>query len=127
MGGVLYMERDFYLITGKGAFRSTILTIILLVIFSIVMSAADIGSQVISVYFLLVTCVSIIYGAIYSAKKNNRRGWLTGILVALLYMAILYIMKALIFGEPSIASKDLIRLSIAIAVGALSGMLGINI
>lgn len=120
-------QKDFYVVTGKGAFRATLITIILLVLFSIVMSFTEVGTQVVSVVFLLITCISIIYGAIYAARKNNRKGWVTGIIVALLYMALLYILSGFFFGSFAIDSKDLSRLGIALLVGALSGMLGINI
>jgi putative membrane protein (TIGR04086 family) len=120
-------ERNFYVKVGNGVLRSTILTIILLVIFAIVMSVVDVGPQVMSVYYLVVTCISIVYGAIYSAKKNNRRGWLVGILVAVFYMMVLYIISGIFFQDFSINSKDFLRFTIAVLVGTLSGMLGINI
>ena len=91
------------------------------------LSFTDISGRVVSVTFLLITCISIIYGAIYAAKKNNRKGWLTGLAVSLTYMLILYIISGLFFGDYSINTKDLTRLVIAVLVGVLSGMLGINI
>lgn len=112
---------------GNGVFRASIITILLLIIFAIIMSTTEVGNQVISVYILVVTSISIVYGAIYAAKKNNRKGWLVGILVAALYMLVLYLISGIFFGDFSLNYKDFFRLILALLVGALSGMLGINI
>lgn len=110
-----------------GVFRAAILTVILLIIFAIIMSITEVSPQFLSVYYLLVTCLSVVYGAIYAARKNNKNGWLVGIVVAILYMVLLYIIAAVFFNDASLGTKELLRLTIAVMVGALSGMLGINI
>jgi putative membrane protein (TIGR04086 family) len=120
-------ENKLYLKVGNGVFRASIITIVLLVIFAIIMSAAEISNPVVSVYILVVTSLSIVYGSIYAAKKNNRNGWLVGILVAACYMAVLYLISGIFFGDFSLDYKDSFRLILALLVGALSGMLGINI
>lgn len=120
-------ENKLYLKVGTGVFRAAIITILCLIVFAIIMSFTEVSNQVFSVYYLVVTSVSIVYGAMYSAKKNNRKGWLVGILVAVLYMLALYLVSGIFFGDFSMDSKDLLRLALALLVGALSGMLGINI
>lgn len=120
-------EKGMLIKVGKGALRSTVITIALLIILTIVMSLKDLSPQIISVYYLLVTCASIIYGSIYAAKKNNKKGWLVGLLVSVLYMVILYVLRFVFQHDDSITSKDFIRLALALLVGTLSGMLGINL
>jgi len=119
-------EKGTYIKVGKGVLRATIITVILLILLAIITSIKDISSQIVSVYYLLVTCISIIYGAIYAARKNNKKGWLVGLMVALLYMLVLYLISVVFFQNAIISVKDLIRLTLAIFVGTLSGMLGIN-
>lgn len=119
-------EKGVYVKVGKGVLRATIITIVLLILLAIITSIKDLSPQIVSVYYLLVTCISIIYGAIYAARKNNQKGWLVGIMVALLYMLILYLISAVFFQDAIITVKDLIRVALAIFVGTLSGMLGIN-
>lgn len=120
-------ENKLFLKVGNGVFRASIITIFLLIIFAIIMSATEVSNPVTSVYILVTTSLSIVYGAIYSAKKNNRNGWLVGILVASMYMLVLYLISGIFFGDFSLNYKDFFRLGIALVVGALSGMLGINI
>lgn len=120
-------QKTFLTKVSMGVFRAAIITAILIVIYAIIMTFTDVSSQVTSVYYLLVTCLSVIYGAIYAARKNNKNGWLVGMLVAILYMLLLYIIAAVIFKDNTFGTKELLRMAIAVMVGALSGMLGINI
>ena len=120
-------QKGFYGKIGKGVFRSTIITVFLLVVLAAIMSMRELTNSVISVYYLVVTCLSIIYGAIYAARKNNKKGWLVGMLVAFLYMVIIYLISAIFFKDTSITMKDFIRFVLALVVGTLSGMLGINL
>lgn len=120
-------EKGMLIKVGKGALRSTVITIVLLIILTVVMSVKDLSPQIISVYYLLVTCASIIYGSIYAAKKNNKKGWLVGLLVSMLYMVIFHVLRFVFQQDDSITSKDFIRLALALLVGTLSGMLGINL
>lgn len=120
-------QKAFLTKVSMGVFRSILITIALLIIFSIIMAFKDVGTQFMSVYYVVATCLSVVYGAMYSAKKNNRNGWLVGILVAVLYMSSIYILSAVLFKNTSFGTTELLRLLIAILVGALSGMLGINI
>lgn len=120
-------QKTFLTKVSMGVFRSVLITIALLILFSIIMTFKELNTQFISVYYVVATCLSVVYGAIYSAKKNNRNGWLVGILVAVLYMSLIYILSALLFNNTSFGTTELLRLFIAVLVGALSGMLGINI
>ncbi|NLM34269.1 MAG: TIGR04086 family membrane protein [Clostridiales bacterium] len=120
-------QKAFFTKISMGVLRSVLITIALLIIFSIIMTFKEVNTQFISVYYVIATCLSVVYGAIYSARKNNKNGWLVGILVAVFYMLLIYILSALLFKNISFGTTELLRLLIAILVGALSGMLGINI
>ena len=120
-------EKNFYILISKGVFRALIITIVMLIVLAVLMSTMSVESSVVSVYFLVATCASIMYGSIYSARKNNEKGWLVGIVVAILYMLVLYLISAIVFKDLGLDVKNLIRFTIALAVGALSGMLGINL
>ena len=88
----------------------------------------DVSVSIKAACFIVITSLSVIYGSIYSTRKIQKKGWLIGILVALLYIFIIYLVS-IISGsrEFVINSTDLLMLSIALLVGSLSGMLGINL
>ncbi|WP_163193948.1 TIGR04086 family membrane protein [Clostridium thermarum] len=120
-------EKAFLTKVSMGVLRATLITIALVIIFAIIMTFTDVSNQFLSVYYLVTTCLSVVYGAIYAARKNNKNGWLVGILVALLYMLLIFIASAVLFNNVSFGLTEFLRITIAVVVGALSGMLGINI
>lgn len=117
---------DFYYI-GEGLLRGFILTLVLLLAFSLVVTFATISEGITSGFILVSTMISIIYSAIYATKKICKRGWINGIIVAVLYMLILYIVSMVAGRDAALSLKDLWRVLLAVATGALSGMLGINL
>lgn len=112
---------------GVGVLRGTILTLILLVIYSGVTTLVPDNLKVKSILFMVFTCVSVLYGAAYAAKKAQQKGWIIGILVAIVYCVLLYIVSIIAGRDAAITIKDVVRLVLAMAVGTLSGMLGINL
>ncbi|OFI05251.1 hypothetical protein CLOACE_18690 [Clostridium acetireducens DSM 10703] len=120
------MNKSNYSFIADGVLRSSILTVVLLLIFSIVMTFKDLSS-ISSTFYLVTTILSVMYGSIFAVKKINKKGWLVGILVALLYMTVIYIVSILSGNTNSIEMNRVIRLLLALVVGALSGIIGINI
>lgn len=120
-------QKAFLTKVSMGVFRAAVITTVLLVVFAIIMTFTDVNNRFTSVYYLVATCLSVVYGSIYAARKNNKNGWLVGILVAVLYMLLVFIISAILFKDSSFGTKELLRMAIAVMVGALSGMLGINI
>lgn len=121
------MDKNTYIYTGEGVLRGVILTVILLLIYAVIMTFTEVSDGISSCFYLVTTLVSIMYGSIYSVKKINKRGWLIGITVTLLYMLIIYIVSLISGNSSVIGVNRLLRLLLASTVGALSGMLGINL
>ncbi|GAA0685372.1 MULTISPECIES: TIGR04086 family membrane protein [Clostridium] len=122
------MEKsEFFFNISKGVLRSVIVTTILLAIYSILMNFVDFSMKTVSVVYMVITCVSIVYGAIYASKTNGHKGWISGLSVSALYMLILLIITALINGGLGFSSVMVVQIMLALGVGTLSGMLGINI
>ncbi len=111
----------------EGVLRGFIITVILLLIFAVIMTFTDIGDGTSSLFYLVTTMVSIIYGTLYAVGKTRKNGWLTGLLVGIIYMAVLFLVSV-ISGNPGVIGIDrLERFGLALIVGALSGMLAINL
>lgn len=112
---------------GKGVVRSFFLTLLLILFLAIISTFVELGAPIRSTAILVTTLLSIVYGAIYSAKKTGEKGWLHGLIVAILYMVTLYII-AIIGGRNHVLDlNDALRVLLALVVGFLSGMLGMNI
>lgn len=111
----------------KGVLRSLIATMIFVVAISIVMSFSLLSVKTLSVTWVVVTCLSILLGAVYASRKNGEKGWIVGFGVGLCYFILILIVSAVFRGNMSFSVNDLWRGLLALSVGVLSGMLGINI
>ncbi|KYH36027.1 hypothetical protein CLTEP_04210 [Clostridium tepidiprofundi DSM 19306] len=111
----------------EGVIRGIILTVIALLIYSAITMIFPDNVKVKAIFLMIITCISVLYGAAFAAKKAGRKGWLTGMLVALLYCFVIYIVSVIAGRGFIIGTKDILRILIALMVGALSGMLGINL
>ena len=116
-----------YSCAAEGVFRAAILTLIVLVIYTIITTYLPANMKVTSVFYIVITLVSVLYGAVFAAKKAGEKGWLMGILVGATYMLILYLVKIFGGGSAAIGMREIVRTALALGIGALSGMLGINL
>lgn len=120
-------KNNGYLPAAEGVLRGFIITVVLLLIFAVIMTFTEVSERASSVFYLVTTILSIMYGSIYAVRKIKKRGWLIGIIVTLLYLLVLYIVS-IVSGNSSVIGTDRItRVLLALIVGALSGMIGINL
>jgi putative membrane protein (TIGR04086 family) len=120
-------KNNGYLPAAEGVLRGFIITVVLLLIFAVIMTFTEVSEKTSSTFYLVTTILSIMYGSIYAVRKIKRRGWLIGIVVTLLYLLVLYIVS-IVSGNSSVIGTDRVtRLLLALIVGALSGMIGINL
>lgn len=122
------MENNSDLIRiGEGVIRSFFLTLSLLLIYAVITSFVDTNAKFDSIYKVVITALGVMYGSIYAARKINRRGWLIGLIIGLLYMIVIYLVSVLSGRGLMLSNFSILRIVLAIVVGTLSGMLGINI
>lgn len=112
---------------GQGVIRGFFLTLALLIIYAIATYFLKSNAKVDSVYFVVITAFSVMYGAIYSVKKIQKRGWIVGLIVAAIYMIVVFFVSAVNGRGFDITSYGVLRIILALFVGTLSGMLGVNI
>jgi putative membrane protein (TIGR04086 family) len=116
-----------YLPAVEGVLRGFIITVILLLIFAVMMTFIDIGLRVRYIFYVITNILSIMYGVIYAVRKIGKKGWLVGIGVTLLYLFILYVVSVVSGNSAAISSYGVKRLLLDLIVGALSGMIAINL
>jgi len=121
------MGKNICIPAAEGVLRGFIITVVLLLLFAVLMSFVDISEKISSVFYLVTTLISIMYGSLFAVKKVQRKGWLIGILVALLYMIVLYLVSVISGNIYVVGVNRLERLGLAVVVGTLSGMLAINL
>lgn len=110
----------------KGVFRAFVITVIALFALAIITNFVDVSDGVKSSSLLIISLLSVVYGSIYSARKNGKNGWINGMVVALFYMIIFYLLAGIAGRGFAFNYRDALRVIIALVSGTLSGMLGIN-
>ncbi|GAA0177295.1 TIGR04086 family membrane protein [Clostridium sediminicola] len=118
-------KRDFIYI-GEGVLRGFFLTLFLILIYSILCAYIDVKEIVTSVFIVVITALGIMYGAIYAVKRIKSKGWINGLIVALIYMLAIYIISSINGRDFGISYYGLLRILLSLAVGMFSGMLGVN-
>lgn len=111
----------------RGLALAFIITFILLLIVAFVLRFTDVKESNISLLNNLALTASIVFSSAILGRKVKDRGWLNGAILGFLYYFIIIILN-LLFNRPLNFSMFLIiRLIIATALGAIGGMIGINL
>lgn len=116
-----------YSCVGAGVLRGSVFTLAALLIYSAAIMVVPENLKAKSVIFMVITCFSVLYGAAYAAKKAGAKGWLIGLLVAAIYCVLIYVISLISGGSPVMGVVGIARIVIALFIGTLSGMLGINL
>lgn len=111
----------------KGTVGSITLSLIGVVILSALMTKLVFSKGIFNMIYVIISLLSLSLGAVIGAKKNESKGWLVGFGVAIGYYLVLFILSSALGGEITFKLFDLAKLGIALVVGILAGMLGINL
>lgn len=120
-------DRKIYVYASFGVLRAFVFTLLVILIFAFISTKMHFSEGITNAVILVTTLLSIVYGAIYSSRKSAKKGWLNGLLVGALYIVIFYVISILCGSSSELEARDFIRIVLALLVGTLSGMLGINI
>ncbi len=110
----------------KGAIIAIIITIILLIVFSAILTYSSVQENIIPIVTILITGISILSGAILSACTIKTRGILTGIAVGSIYIFFIYTLSSIIIKNFYLNKYSLIMIIISIILGAIGGIIGVN-
>ena len=119
--------KNIYVGIIEGVLRGFFMTLAILLIYSVVVHFVQIDESITSLLIIVATLLSVVYGSIYASQKTGRKGWLNGLMVAIIYFVIFYLVALISQSrEAMLTLKDLARLTICAFAGMLAGMLGIN-
>lgn len=111
----------------RGLALAFIITFVLLLIVSLLLRFTDIRESNMTLLNNFVLIISIVISSAILGRNVKERGWLNGAILGFLYYLIIIILN-FIFNKPlNFGMFLLIRLIIATALGAIGGMIGINL
>jgi len=110
----------------KGVGISLITTIILLFVFSAILTYTNLSESFVSPVIIVLTGVSIFIGSSISNIKIKRNGLLNGALIGGIYIIMIYILSSSISMNFSINFETLILILTGMFCGIIGGILGVN-
>jgi putative membrane protein (TIGR04086 family) len=115
------------LVVGKGVLIAYIISAVLLIIYGILLAVTSLSEASMPTVAMIITMVSIALASIYVSMRVRSKGWLNGAIVGLVYMIILFFIS-LIFGSGISFDKFILfRMFMGFVIGALAGVIGINL
>ena len=110
----------------KGSSISIGITIVLLFIYSMLLTYTSLSENTIPIIILIITGVSILIGSNLSTLYIKKNGILNGSGIGLIYIIVIYLISSIISGNFSLGLYSMIMIIVSIIMGAIGGIIGIN-
>ena len=120
------VENNFLINLFKGVGISFVFTLVLLLIFSVILTFSNINENVINPVIIIVTGISILIGSSIGNNKIKKNGLLNGALVGIIYMLIIYTISSLLNWKFNLSLQSLIMIIVGMVFGMLGGIIGVN-
>ena len=111
----------------KGVGIAFALTLILVFIYSAILTYTNIPESTIFPVILLITALSILVGSSISTIKIKKNGIVNGGIIGLIYILLLYLISSIVNTNFAITLSSLAIIGAAIFGGMLGGIVGVNI
>lgn len=110
----------------KGSLISIIATIILLIVFSAVLTYTNVNENSMPTVIIVITALGILIGSQITTSKIKKNGIVNGALVGAIYILALYIISSIISKDFSLNFYSIIMIATSIAIGGIGGIIGVN-
>ncbi len=110
----------------KGVIISIIATLILLLIFSILLTYTNISEKLINPFIIVITAISILIGSSIGNTKMKKNGLLNGAIIGGIYLTLIYIISSIINHNFILTVQSVIIIISGIICGMLGGIIGVN-
>ena len=110
----------------KGTGIALITTVLLLLIFSIILTYTNIDEKVINPVIMIVTAISILLGSSLGNIKIKKNGLINGGTIGAIYIVTIYLISSILNWKFSLNIQSIFMIIIAIVFGILGGILGVK-
>ena len=111
----------------KGVGIAFVLTLVLVFIYSVILTYTNIAESTIYPVVLFITAVSILISSSISTIKIKKNGIINGGAIGLIYILILYVISSVVNTGFAINLSALAIIGASVAGGMLGGIVGVNI
>ena len=110
----------------KGVSISFLLTLVLIFIYSILLTYTNINENTMNPVLIIIIAISILVGSSISNMKIQHNGILNGGIIAIIYLGLLYLLSSIITSNFQINISTIIIISIGFIFGIIGGIIGVN-
>ena len=110
----------------KGVGISLLITIIILLIFSIMLSYTNLSENTMTPVIIIATALSILVGSSISTRNIKKNGMLNGGLIGIIYLSILYTISSILNWKFGLNLQSFIMIIAGSILGILGGIIGVN-
>lgn len=110
----------------KGVIISIIFTLIILFIFSIILTYTNISESFITPVIIVTTAISIFIGSSIGNFKMNKNGLLNGAMIGGIYLISIYLLSGIVNHNFSLSTQSIIIIVAGIVCGMFGGIIGVN-
>ena len=110
----------------KGSATSIVITLILLLIYSVFLTYTNISEKTMQIAIIIITAISIFVGSLTSSINIKKNGILNGGLVGLIYIGVIYLLSSIISKDFTLPAYSIIMIIASIASGCVGGIIGVN-
>ena len=110
----------------KGVIIAFITTLVLLFIFSIILTYTNISEKTITPVVIVITGISILIGSTIGNNKISKNGLINGGCVGLIYILTIYLISSILSGNFALNIAAVIMIVVSIIFGILGGIIAVN-
>ena len=111
----------------KGSITSIVITLVLLLVYSTLLTYTNINENTMPIFIIAITAISIVVGSLISSLNIKKNGLANGVLVGLIYILVIYLLSSIISANFSLNTYSIIMIIASIIAGAIGGIIGVNI
>ena len=122
------MEKNNYLTSViKGTAGTLLFNFMGIAILSCFMTKISLNKQMFNVVYLIISFVSLAFGSIIAARKKKSKGLFVGVGVTIFYFVTVYLVCGIVNGNFTLNGFSLFKFVVSLIIGALGGILGVNL
>ena len=110
----------------KGSVFAVVLTLILLLIYSALLTYTNLNESTMPIFIIAITAISILVGSLMSSVNIKKNGLTNGALVGLIYILVIYLLSSVINKSFSLNIYSIIMIIASVIAGAIGGIIGVN-
>lgn len=110
----------------KGVGIAFLSTLLLLLVFSIILTCTNVSENTITPVILIVTSISVLIGSSIGNIKIRKNGIINGGIIGGSYILLLYLVSSILNWRFGLNMQSIIMIVLGIVFGIIGGIIGVN-